>query len=327
MKNLLQMSAGLLLASALAMPATAESPIDLPDLDSLDGSSLGAALRDRLPNDKCVSGKESDHTGSTRNPLKTLQLVGLTSDNRLVCFNEYAPQNVRAIGFVSNLSGGDTALIGIDFRVQDGLLYGVGNKGGVYVIDTSNAVATPVNRLSIPLDDSTSFGVDFNPAADRLRIVSSKGQNLRHNVNAGGITLDDGALNYPAATPISTRGPNALGIAGSAYTNNDLSADTATTLYALDTTLDQVAIQSPANDGTLAATGKLRVDAAEVAGFDIYSTVREARTVDVKALASIRTAEGVGLYSVKLPTGKATFRGKFSGQADVTDIAIPLNQL
>ena len=268
--------------------------------------------------DPCASGSDA---GANWGGSRTLQVVGLTSDNRLVCFNEYAPQDARSINFVSNLSGGDTALIGIDFRVQNRLLYGVGNAGGVYVIDTSNAVATLVNRLSVALDGSTSYGVDFNPAADRLRITSSKGQNLRHNVNAGGVTIVDGVLNY-------SPGITALGIVGSAYTNNDLDANTATTLYALDSTLDQIALQSPPNNGTLAATGKLTVDATEVAGFDIYSTVRNGVTVEVQALASIKAADGsTGLYSVKLPTGKATLRGTFSARFLVTDIAIPLNQL
>ncbi len=325
MKKLFQISAGFLLAGALVVPAVAESSNESDDFREI---SLAEILRGRLANDQCESGKEDNSSSRHGNRFRTLQVVGLTSDNRLVCFNEYAPKAARNIGFVSNLSGGDTALIGIDFRVQNGLLYGVGNKGGVYQIDTSNAVATLVNRLSVALDDSTAFGVDFNPAADRLRIVSSKGQNLRHNVNAGGITLNDGAVNYPAATPISTRGPNALGIVGAAYTNNDLNADTATTLYALDSTLDQIAIQSPANDGTLAATGKLRVNASEVAGFDIYSKIRDGVTTDVQALASIKTAEGaMGLYSVKLPTGKASLRGSFADQVVITDIAIPLNQL
>ena len=45
-----------------------------------------------------------------------------------------------------------------------------------------------MSQLTIPLD-GTVFGVDFNPAADRLRIISDTGQNLRHNVNAGGVTL------------------------------------------------------------------------------------------------------------------------------------------
>ena len=268
--------------------------------------------------DSCASGTDA---GGYWGGSRTLQVVGLTSDNRLVCFNEYAPQDARSINFVSNLSGGDTALIGIDFRVQNRLLYGVGNAGGVYVIDTSNAVATLVNRLSVALDGSTSYGVDFNPAADRLRITSSKGQNLRHNVNAGGVTIVDGVLNY-------SPGVTALGIVGSAYTNNDLDANTATTLYALDSTLDQIALQSSPNNGTLAATGKLTLDATEVAGFDIYSTVRNGVTVEVQALASIKTADGsTGLYSVKLPTGKATSRGSFGAGFMVTDIAIPLNQL
>jgi len=36
--------------------------------------------------------------------------------------------------------------------------------------------------------------------------------------------------------------------------------------------MDQVAIQSPANSGQLAATGKLGVDTDSVIGSDIYST-------------------------------------------------------
>ena len=65
-------------------------------------------------------------------------------------------------------SAPDAALIGVDFRVQDGELYGVGDGGGVYRIDTASAAATLVNRLTEPLVGA-SFGVDFNPAADRLR--------------------------------------------------------------------------------------------------------------------------------------------------------------
>lgn len=305
-KHLSSIAAASLVAATLAAPASAET------YSGSYGSYYG---------DRCASGSASGGTYDRDDRAKALQVVGLTNDNRLVCFNEYSPQEARSINFVSGLSGGDTFLIGIDFRVQNGLLYGVGNAGGVYVIDTSNAVATFVNRLSVALDGSTSYGVDFNPVADRLRITSSKGQNLRHNVNAGGVTAVDGALNYAP-------GVTALGIVGSAYTNNDLNANTATTLYALDSTLDQIALQSPPNNGTLAATGKLTVDATEVAGFDIYSKVRDGVTVEVKALASIKAADGsMGLYSVKLPTGKATSRGSFGSQMIVTDIAIPLNQL
>jgi len=47
----------------------------------------------------------------------------------------------RALGRVWNLTGADTALVGIDFRVQDGKLCGVGNGGGVYTVDTTTAEA------------------------------------------------------------------------------------------------------------------------------------------------------------------------------------------
>ena len=212
-------------------------------------------------------------------------MVGLTADQRLICFNERRPQKARDIGYVAGMSG-DTRLVGIDFRVQDGMLYGVGDAGGVYQLDTTYATATLVNRLTVPLT-GTSFGVDFNPAADRLRIVSDTGQNLRHDVNAGGTTIQDDPLDYPVPTQLNSVGPTALGVTGSAYTNNDLSPDTATTLYALDTNLDQVAIQSPPNDGTLAATGKLGVDAQAQSGFDIYSQLRDGVTVGAAAFASL----------------------------------------
>ena len=251
---------------------------------------------------------------------RELVVIGLTSDRRLISFSESSPDYSSNLGTVTGLVGGDTSLIGIDYRVQDGKLYGVGNGGGVYTLSTSNAVATFVNRLSVALS-GTSFGVDFNPVADRLRIVSDNGQNLRHNVNAGGVTISDGALNYVAGTP-------AAGVTGAAYTNNDLDATTATTLYNTDSSLDQVTIQSPPNNGSLAATGKLTVDTTPSVGFDIYSTIRNNVTVEVQSLASLTASTGfISLYSVKLPTGKATLRGTFKSWDKVVDIAIPLNQL
>lgn len=253
------------------------------------------------------------------NNRRELKVVGLTGDGRLIVFGESSPERAFNIGTVSGLIGGDTDLVGIDYRVQDGRLYGVGNAGGVYLINTNNAAATLVNRLSVALT-GTSFGVDFNPAADRLRIIGDDGQNLRHNVNVGGVTLVDGVLNYVAGTP-------ALGVTGAAYTNNDLDANTATTLYDIDTTLDQVSLQAPPNNGTLAATGKLTLDTTSALGFDIYSTLRNGVTVDVEALASVTATNGfIGFYSINLTTGKASLRGTFKNWNRVVDIAIPLDQ-
>ncbi|WP_411727878.1 DUF4394 domain-containing protein [Methyloglobulus sp.] len=242
----------------------------------------------------------------------SLQVIGLTSDQRLICFNEFNPGEAKTIDTVTGFSG-DTKLVGIDFRVQDKSLYGVGDKGGVYKISTNDAFAQKVSQLTVPLNGAF-FGVDFNPAADRLRVISNTGQNLRHNVNAGGTTIVDGTLSYTA--PATT---TALGVTGSAYTNNDLDLNTATTLYALDSTLDQVAIQSPANNGTLQATGKLTVNTTPSVGFDIYSTIRNGTTVNIEGFTSLTSSDDrvVRFYSVRLFSGKATSRGSFSSQDEV----------
>ena len=113
---------------------------------------------------------------STGNRLNTI--LALTQDQRLLRFQECSTR-LREIGSISGLQGSDSALVGMDFRVQDGLLYGVGNGGGLYTIDTDSALATPAGQLTVVLS-GTSFGVDFNPAANALRIISDTGQNLRH---------------------------------------------------------------------------------------------------------------------------------------------------
>ena len=244
-------------------------------------------------------------------------VIGLTDDQRLVRFRECKPSRFNEIGDITGLSGSDTALVGIDYRVQNGVLYGLGNGGGIYVfIDKDTAAATFVSQLSRALEGA-SFGVDFNPAADRLRIVSDTGQNLRHDVNPGGLpTTADGTLNYTAGTP-------ATGVSGAAYTNNDLDATTATTLFDIDATLDQVVIQSPPNTGALAPTGKLTVDASAPIGFDIFSRLRREVAVDNYGLASLVVAGHPVLYRIEVLTGKATRVGRLD--STLLDLAIRLD--
>jgi hypothetical protein len=250
-----------------------------------------------------------------------LRVIGLTDDGRLVSFRARSPRRTRDIGAVTGLSGSDTSLVGIDYRVQDGKLYGVGNGGGVYTIDSATAQATFVNALSVPLSGK-SFGVDFNPAADRLRIVSDTGQNLAHNVNAGGATAANGVLTY--TVPPAAAVP-AAGMTAAAYTNNDLNQPaTATTLFDLDTMQDQVVIQSPPGAGILVATGMLGIDAGSDAGFDIYSQLSGGVTIGNVPLATLMTNGKYALYFVNPTTGDATSLGIFD--ENVVDIAILLKQ-
>lgn len=244
-----------------------------------------------------------------------LNVAGLTSDQRLVHFRTSKPGSVTSIGTVSGLAG-DASLVGIDYRVQDGRLYGVGNAGGIYTLNTANAVATKVSQLSIALQ-GTLFGVDFNPAADRLRIISDTGQNLRHDVTVpvGGTVADTTLTNPPAVTP-------ALGVTGAAYTNNDLDVATATSLFDVDTTNDRVSLQSPANSGTLAPTGNLGVDVGPSAGFDIFFSPKDGSN---QGFAALNTGGAFRFFKVNPLTGKATDYGAFPAGHQVFDIALPFS--
>jgi Domain of unknown function (DUF4394) len=271
----------------------------------------------------CVS-----NTGKGRSArIKSLKAVGLTADGRLLCFPTNSADKAEVVGSVTGLGSPDSALIGIDFRVQDGKLYGVGNGGGVYTIDPTSGQAMFVNQLTVPLDPmATSFAVDFNPAADRLRILGNTGQNLRHNVNPGGVTANDAPLTIMAGTMVVT----ATGVTAAAYTNNDLAMSTGTTLYDVATMQDQVVVQSPPNGipggvaANLVPTGSLGVDAGLAAGLDIYSVVVGGVTVDNMGFGVLNTSSGSGFYSVNFQTGQATLLDPFKDQ--VVDVALPLGQ-
>ncbi|TBO32835.1 DUF4394 domain-containing protein [Aquabacterium lacunae] len=259
-------------------------------------------------------------------PFSSLEVLGLTTDGRLVCFHEALPGHVRVLATVNGLQV-DTQVLAIDHRAADGALYGLGNAGGVYRIDPATGVATLSNRLTVALQ-GTRVAADFNPAADRLRIVTNTGQNLRHNVDAGGTTATDAPLNYTAGTTAS-------GVVAAAYINNDVSpaaaptnaAATATALFVIDANLDQVALQSPPNAGVLVATGKLQQDVGEFTGFDIFSTVQGGVTTDNRALATTTAADGqTTLHSVNLLTGKLSAKGKLATGISLVDIAIPHGQ-
>jgi Domain of unknown function (DUF4394) len=253
--------------------------------------------------------------------IDNLQAFGLTDDGRLVRFRIDSPDRARTLGHIAGFAGSDTTLVGIDFRVQDGLLYGVGNAGGVYTIDTTTARLTLSNPLTVPLN-GTFFGVDFNPAADRLRIISDAGQNLAHNVNAGGVTAVNATLTYtaPPAAPVA-----APGVTAAAYTNNDLNQPgTATTLFDLDTTMDQVVIQSPPGNGILVATGRLGVDVNPSAGFDIFTRLSRGVAVSNTAFATFAVGDSNWLFHIDLLTGKALHVGRFDDR--VVDIALDLDQ-
>lgn len=253
----------------------------------------------------------------------TLPAFGLVSNGATMCaFSTDKPGSLDWVRDITGFVDDETTLIGIDVRVQDGLLYGVGNKGYIYTItvdQNSDFVdLTKVSKLGVP-PSGTNFGVDFNGPADRLRVISDNGQNLRHNLNDHTTIAD---------MPLTLNGAPAMGVTGAAYTNNDLSPDTVTTLVDVDTTNDQIALQAPANNGTLNPTGKLTVNAGPNADADIYANVVGGKTISNTAFVTF-VPSGVtraSFYMFDILTGAAVKIGDFPSIAPVTDVAVDLDR-
>ena len=206
---------------------------------------------------------------------------------------------------VTGISG---ALVGIDVRPADGMLYGVVDDGTVVTI-AMDGKATMKSKLETMLKKGVVATVDWNPAADRLRIIGTDGTNLRANVDDGKVTTD-GELKFAETDANKGKKPN---IIAAAYTNS-FKGTKETALYDIDGTLGGLLKQAPPNDGVLTAVGMLGVK-ADKASFDIAS--------DGKGGNEAWMMSGDTLYSVDLATGKAKEAAKISGvSGTVKDIAI-----
>jgi hypothetical protein len=189
-------------------------------------------------------------------------LAGLTNDNVLALFDQRTPDQVKFLP----VTGLDGTLIGIDRRPANGLLYGLTTTNRLYTINGRTGAATLASTLSEPFNAGAVSGFDFNPVADRLRLVGDNGQNFRINVDTGAVIVD-GAIAFGMADANAGRPAN---VTASAYTNSVAGA-TATQLFNLDGLLDTLLLQDPPNDGGLRTIAPLSADLGAIAGFEIIS--------------------------------------------------------
>ena len=88
--------------------------------------------------------------------------------------------------------------------------------GGIYTVDAKTGAATMKSKLSETLKAGVTVTVDFNPVADRLRVITSDGTNLRVNVDDGKATVD-GALKFKEGDAQAGKTPK---VVAGAYTNS-----------------------------------------------------------------------------------------------------------
>ena len=231
--------------------------------------------------------------------------IGLVGGTTLVTFDT----ETLAVSSTVEVSGVD-GLAGIDVRPADQMLYGVSLAGEIVTIDPATGAATVTFAISENLPSFEGAIVDFNPMADRLRLMAADGTNFRVNPADGVVTVD-GALNYEAADMHAGETP---AIVAAAYTNS-VGKPEATKMFDIDATIVALIQQTAPNDGTLAAIGKLGVDGGSAYAFDIVSTADLVNT----AYLVIDNA----LHTVDLETGAATLVGPIEGiEGSLSDIAI-----
>ncbi len=240
-------------------------------------------------------------------------LYGINSaNNNLVRFSSDTPGTVTSIP-ITGLIGGDK-IIGLDFRPATGELFGLGSGSRLYVINPTTGAATQRGSSGAFGLSGTSFGFDFNPHADSIRVTSDTDQDLRLNPN-GSLIANDTALAYASGDPHFGSAVHDVG--GAAYLNNFLGT-TRTTLYEIDTAQNTLVRQgsfsgtpvSP-NSGQLFTIGALGINPTDDAtrantAFDIFSPIPGANL----AFATLTTnGTSSSLYRINLVTGEATFAG------------------
>jgi hypothetical protein len=207
-------------------------------------------------------------------------LAALTGDDTLTMVDTAtlkAGKQMKVTGIAGKIAG-------IDVRPADGMLYALGVDSTIYTIDKAGK-ATMKSKIDTALPAGAMATVDFNPAADRRRVIGSDGTNLRVNVDDGKTTVD-GKLKF-AETDMH-KGEVPVIVAG-AYTNS-VKGTKETALYDIDGNIGSLIKQAPPNDGVLGAvassgscpkpspsTSRLQLMALTPAGF--WLTARCTRSI------------------------------------------------
>lgn len=190
---------------------------------------------------------------------------------------------------ITGLQTGET-ILGLDMRPSNGQAYALGSSNRLYTINLATAELTQVGTgtFSTALT-GTSFGFDFSPQDELIRVVSNTRQNLSINPETA-VTTPNTDLRITGGSPT---------VSAAAYSSNFTGTTTAPKLYVIDHTTNKLYTQEPVL-GTLTEVGALKIVITAANGFDIgLSNIGD-------AAYGIFNVEGANkLYRVDLSTGAA----------------------
>ena len=255
-------------------------------------------------------------------PLRKEAIHALTQDLNLLTANAGQPTRVLQSVGLKGVPAGE-ALIGIDYRVAKGVLFAMSRSAKIFTINTDTGAVTQVGSAPLAAAlEGTTFGFDFNPAADRIRVVSNTGQNLRLHPDTGALAAVDGILTFEPGDTQADQKPQLLA-AGYTYNKKD---EKLTTNYAIDGRLGTLVRQGtveglqPAvspNTGRLFTVGALGIGPLTDASLDIAD-------VSGAAFAALRTSAQAPtrLFLVNLESGRAEILGNVGTGAALVGIAV-----
>lgn len=264
-------------------------------------------------------------------PLRPDTIFAVTQANTLIRFNAGRPAQIEASRPVNGLAAGEK-LLAIDIRPSNGALYAAGSNGSLYVLNTDTGLATAVGQGNFAgLVRSSDIGFDFNPVADRIRMVDSTGNNLRLHPETGAL-LDGNSMIagvQPDVNLVYSREDSNFGriarVVAVAYTNAH--GAKATTAFAIESaqatlvTIGRPEGTTPAktpsnpNEGQLFTIGRLGYMTGAQVGFDIHPARRS-------AYASLQEGTVSVLYEIDLASGSARRIGIIGDGTPVRGISI-----
>jgi DNA-binding beta-propeller fold protein YncE len=181
---------------------------------------------------------------------------------------------------------GTDRLLGIDYRPADMTLVGVTADHRILVIDPMTGATTEKAAMTVMLPSVDGpVIVDFNPAADRLRLMTGT-TNHRVHPDTGEVTVD-----VPLAFVAEDANAGATpAIVAAAYTNS-YGKPEKTAMFDIDAALSALVQQTAPNDGTLATIGTLGVDLDGPVGFDIATSADGTNTAWLAANGALHTVD------------------------------------
>lgn len=245
-------------------------------------------------------------TGAMAETDGGMMAIGLSGDKMLHQIDAFS----AAVTNSMEVTGVDR-LLGIDLRPSNGQLIGVTDAFEIVEIDAKTGAATVISTMDteLPIEDGAAVIVDFNPMADKLRFMSGT-TNHRVDIESGAVTVD-GPLAFEEQDMHAGEAP---AIVAAAYINS-YGKPEATAMFDIDSTIVAVIQQTSPNDGTLAAIGKLGIDASDSYAFDIATDAEGTNTAWLVA--------GGKLHTVSLDDGSVqeSWDIQDAGDAVLRDIA------